>query len=107
MNILRELPSISTSPTAPVSPAHVARYQNGKPYILSNESCRVANTNSPLSDGFTVISQTVFANWGDANYYDKECPAHLELKKVTGPVRTAVQTIIYESEVGIEGAAKL
>ncbi|ETN41884.1 uncharacterized protein HMPREF1541_03823 [Cyphellophora europaea CBS 101466] len=78
--------------------------QDGRPYIVSNESRRVSNTDSPISDGFTVVSQTIFANWEDANFYDKKCPAHLELKKVTGPVRTGVQTIIYESEVGVEGA---
>lgn len=32
----------------------------------------------------------------------------MELKKTTGPAKTAVQTIIYESDVGVEGAgAKL
>jgi hypothetical protein len=102
--------SFSPSPTNPsnqVSPPFLSFPQDGKPYILSNESRRIANTSSPLSDGYTVISQTIFASWEDANYYDQECPAHMELKKTTGPKRTGVQTLIYESEVGVEGAAKL
>lgn len=63
----------------------------------------MANAASPIADGFTVISQTLFANWEDANYYDTECPAHKQLKKTTGPARTAVQTVVYESELGVEG----
>jgi hypothetical protein len=81
-----------------------------QPYIVSNESRRVSNTDSPISAGYTIISQSVFANWEDANFYDKECPAHKELKKVTGKYRTGdVLTLIYESEVGVVpvGKAKL
>lgn len=98
-------PSLLPVPTPTQLTTPLPPLQAGKPYIVSNESRRVSNTASPLSEGFTIISQTVFANWEDANYYDKECPAHLELKKVTGPVRTGVQTIIYESDVGVEGVS--
>lgn len=76
--------------------------QDGKPYIVSNVARRVVNTSSPLSEGFTISSQSIFKNKEDHDFYDKEvcyppydncgivladgpdsdmqCPAHKELK---------------------------
>ena len=34
----------------------------------------------------------------DHEFYDKECEAHKELKKVTGAVRTGVATLVTEGE---------
>ena len=54
--------------------------QDGKPYIVSNVSRKVLNTSSPLSEGYTISSQSIFKNHEDHEFYDKECPAHKELK---------------------------
>ncbi|KAK3711317.1 hypothetical protein LTR37_009697 [Vermiconidia calcicola] len=54
--------------------------KDGKPYIVSNVSRRVINTSSPLSEGYTVASQSIFKNREDHEFYDKDCSAHKELK---------------------------
>ena len=54
--------------------------QDGKPYIVSNVARRITNTDSPLSEGFTISSQSIFKNKEDHEFYDKGCPAHKELK---------------------------
>jgi hypothetical protein len=59
-------------------PSHVN--QDGKLYIVSNVSRRVLNTSNPLSEGYTISSQSIFKNHEDHDFYDKECPAHKELK---------------------------
>jgi hypothetical protein len=112
LSTLRLYPLLLYPPLPPpfssVSPNAITDgHQDNKPYILHNEARRIANTSSPLSDGFTIISQSVFGNWADHDFYDKECPAHKTLKQTTGPLRTGIQTVVYESEVGVEGMAKL
>lgn len=54
--------------------------KDGKPYIVSNVARRITNTSSPLSEGYTISSQSIFKNVADHAFYDKECPAHMELK---------------------------
>ena len=41
--------------------------------------------------------KSTFASKADMDYYDNECEAHKELKKVTGAVRTDVCTVWFES----------
>jgi hypothetical protein len=54
--------------------------QDGKPYIVSNVARKVTNTDSPLSEGYTIHSQSIFKNREDHDFYDKDCAAHMELK---------------------------
>lgn len=54
--------------------------KNGKPYVVSNVSRKILNTDSPLSEGYTILSQSIFKNHDDHTFYDQECPAHKELK---------------------------
>ena len=61
--------------------------KDGKPYIISNVSRKVLNTDSPLSEGYTISSQSIFKNKDDHEFYDKECPAHKELKVIRGWLR--------------------
>ncbi|EMF17251.1 uncharacterized protein SEPMUDRAFT_33688 [Sphaerulina musiva SO2202] len=70
--------------------------RDGKPYIVSNSSRRILNTSSPLSEGYTIASQSIFKNHQDHAFYDQECPAHRELKKTTSRVRTGVMTVVTE-----------
>ncbi|PPJ60345.1 hypothetical protein CBER1_10882 [Cercospora berteroae] len=72
--------------------------KDGKPYIVSNVSRRVLNTSSPLSEGYTIASQSIFKNHEDHEYYDSKCVAHKELKKTTSKVRTGVMTIVSEGQ---------
>lgn len=58
----------------------VRHNQNGKPYVVSNVSRKILNTDSPLSEGYTILSQSIFKNHDDHTFYDQECPAHKELK---------------------------
>lgn len=57
--------------------------QDGEPYIISNTARKVLNTSSPLSEGFTLASQSIFKNHADHDFYDKQCPAHKKLKVVS------------------------
>ena len=54
--------------------------QNGEPYIVSNAARKVLNTSSPLSEGYTIMSQSIFKNHSDHDFYDRECTAHKKLK---------------------------
>nr|POE54576.1 hypothetical protein CFP56_41514 [Quercus suber] len=72
--------------------------KDGRPYIVSNVARRILNTSSPLSEGYTVASQSIFKNAADHEFYDRACPAHKELKKTTSRVRTGVMTIVTEGQ---------
>lgn len=54
--------------------------QNGEPYVVSNAARKVLNTSSPLSEGYTIMSQSIFKNHSDHDFYDRECTAHKKLK---------------------------
>lgn len=41
--------------------------------------------------------KSTFASKADMDYYDKECEAHRELKKVAAAVRTDIVTVWFES----------
>lgn len=54
--------------------------QDGKPYIVSNAARKVLNTSSPLSEGYTIMSQSIFKDHSDHDFYDRDCTAHKKLK---------------------------
>jgi hypothetical protein len=64
--------------------------QNGEPYIVSNAARKVLNTSSPLSEGYTIMSQSIFKNHSDHDFYDRECTAHKKLKACTSQHRTSL-----------------
>ncbi|CAK4033494.1 Hypothetical predicted protein [Lecanosticta acicola] len=76
----------------------VLRKEAARPYIISNVSRKILNTGSPLSEGYTIASQSIFKDHDDHRFYDQECPAHQELKKTTSRVRTGVMTIVTEGQ---------
>jgi hypothetical protein len=41
--------------------------------------------------------KSTFASKADMEYYDNECEAHNELKKVTAAIRTDIVTVWFES----------
>ncbi|KAF2171473.1 hypothetical protein M409DRAFT_63729 [Zasmidium cellare ATCC 36951] len=71
---------------------------DGKPYVVSNTARKILNSSAPISEGFTVASQSIFKTHEDHDFYDKECPAHKKLKETTGPAKTGVITIVTEGQ---------
>ena len=55
------------------------------------------DSDEPRAQGWTLAVKSTFASKADMDYYDNECEAHKELKKVTGAVRTDVCTVWFES----------
>jgi hypothetical protein len=81
-------------------PKLITSQQDGKPYILYNEAKQIQNTHEPVHDGYTICSLTFFASKADHDYYDKECAAHQELRKVTASRRTGVCVTVSETDLG-------
>lgn len=42
------------------------------------------------------MNKTTFASKADMDWYDNECQAHAELKKVSAPLRDDLLTVWYE-----------
>lgn len=40
----------------------------------------------PRTEGYTFVNKTEFASMEDMKYYESECPAHGEVKKVLGEI---------------------
>ena len=40
----------------------------------------------PRTNGYTFVNKTEFASMDDMRYYESECPAHGEVKKVLGEI---------------------
>jgi hypothetical protein len=90
---LKVLPSL-LSPFFPSS--QISTHQDSKPYILTCIASRIYNTSEARSEGYTVAVQSTFASKEDVEFYDKECPAHKELKKVTTPAHRGLCTLLME-----------
>ncbi|KAI4147672.1 MAG: hypothetical protein LQ340_005446, partial [Diploschistes diacapsis] len=67
---------------------------DGEPYIVSV----AANPLLPdqRSQGFTFVARTAFASLDDMRFYDEECEAHKDVKKVVGPHAQGVMTVYWE-----------
>lgn len=40
----------------------------------------------PRTEGYTFVNKTEFASMEDMRYYESECPAHGDVKKVLGEI---------------------
>lgn len=49
------------------------------------------------AQGWNLAVKSTFASKADMDYYDKECEAHKELKKVTAAMRTDIVMVWFES----------
>jgi Stress responsive A/B Barrel Domain len=84
-------------PSPPFLFPHLTLFpQDGAPYILSCDAARVYNTSEERSQGYTVAVQSTFASKVDVEFYDKECAAHKELKKLTTAVHQGLCTLLME-----------
>jgi len=54
--------------------------QDGKPYILDVKAGPTVQ--DARNQGYTLAVTSVYASQADMDYYDNECAAHGELKKV-------------------------
>ncbi|KFY14302.1 hypothetical protein V492_02706 [Pseudogymnoascus sp. VKM F-4246] len=61
-----------------------SRSYNGTPYILSMVAGPVEE--GLRTEGYTFVNKTEFASMDDMKYYESECPAHGEVKKVLGEI---------------------
>lgn len=65
------------------------------------------NTSEERAQGYTVAVQSTFASKTDVEFYDKECAAHKELKKLTTRVHQGLCTLLIESKAGDGSGVKL
>jgi hypothetical protein len=49
------------------------------------------------TQGWNLAVKSTFASKADMDYYDTECEAHKELKKITGAIRTDIVTVWFEN----------
>lgn len=71
--------------------------KDGKPYILSA-------TVGPAYDdarnqGYTLAAISVFASVEDMKYYDDECTAHGELKKVAKTLHQGAMMVYFQNAI--------
>ncbi|TVY46336.1 hypothetical protein LOCC1_G004255, partial [Lachnellula occidentalis] len=71
---------------------------DGKPYILSLHAGPTKQ--DQRSQGYTLVAKSEFASEADMWYYDKEDPAHQELKvKFGGLGVEGMMMVYYQAEV--------
>ncbi|KAK5195056.1 hypothetical protein LTR99_002705 [Exophiala xenobiotica] len=47
--------------------------------------------------GWNLAVKSTYESLADMEYYDKQCPAHAELKKITSPTREESMVVFYEN----------
>jgi hypothetical protein len=71
--------------------------KDGKPYILS---ATVGPTyDDARNQGYTLAAISVFASVEDMKYYDDECAAHAELKKVAKTLHKGAMMVYLQSAI--------
>ncbi len=69
--------------------------KDGKPYIIS---ATVGPTfDDARNQGYTLAAHSVFATVEDMKYYDDECVAHGELKKVARTLHEGVMMVYFQN----------
>lgn len=71
--------------------------KDDKPYILS---ATVGPTNDDTrNQGYTLAALSVFATIEDMKYYDEECAAHGELKKVAKTLHQGAMMVYFSQAI--------
>ncbi|KPM41948.1 hypothetical protein AK830_g4621 [Neonectria ditissima] len=71
--------------------------KDGKPYIIS---AAVGPTFDDVrNQGYTLAALSVFASLEDMKYYDNECAAHGELKKVAKTLHQGAMMVYFQSVI--------
>lgn len=69
--------------------------KDGKPYILS---ATVGPTHDDArNQGYTLAAYTTFGSVEDMKYYDGECAAHAELKKVARTLHEGMMMVYFNN----------
>lgn len=74
--------------------------RDGQPYILSlkgGSTSSTAFTSEARSQGYTVVVHTEFAGEADVRYWDDECAAHKELKRVVMPLTEGAMVLHFRN----------
>lgn len=51
------------------------------------------------TEGYTFVNKTEFASMDDMKYYESECPAHGEVKKVLGEITIdGMMTVVFKPQ---------
>lgn len=66
-------------------------WQDGKSYILSIILGEALS--DQRSQGYTVVAKLEFGRKEDCDYYDAECPGHMELKRSAGHLVQGLLTV--------------
>ncbi|KAB5563508.1 hypothetical protein GE09DRAFT_785686 [Coniochaeta sp. 2T2.1] len=73
----------------------VRALKDGKPYILS---ATVGPTyDDARNQGYTLAALSAFASVEDMKYYDNECAAHGELKKVAKELHRGAMMVYFQN----------
>jgi len=73
--------------------------KDGKPYLVSLDVGRTAAASDPRAQGWTLVANTIFNSKEDMEYWDKDCEAHRELRKIATPLHQGVMTVYFESPI--------
>lgn len=69
--------------------------KDGKPYILS---ATVGPTvDDARNQGYTVAAMSTFASVEDMQYYDNECTAHSELKRLAKTLHKGAMMVYFQN----------
>ncbi|SPO01551.1 related to stress responsive A/B barrel domain protein [Cephalotrichum gorgonifer] len=71
--------------------------KDGKPYILS--ATAGPTYDDARSQGYTVAAITVFTTMEDMKYYDEECAAHADLKRVAKTLHQGSMVVYFHNAV--------
>ncbi|KAF2853332.1 hypothetical protein T440DRAFT_466308 [Plenodomus tracheiphilus IPT5] len=71
--------------------------QDGKPYVQLSAANRVHD--DPRSQGFTLLTRTVFESKEDMDFYDNEDDAHKAIKALIKPKITEMPLVVYSDMV--------
>lgn len=51
------------------------------------------------NQGYTICAKSTFESMEDFHYYDKDCPAHAEIRSLAQSVHKGVMMVYYKSVV--------
>lgn len=78
--------------------------RDGQPYILSLKGGSTSSTtftSEARSQGYTVAVHTEFAGEADVRYWDDECAAHKELKRVIMPLTEGAMVLHFRNGMSL------
>ncbi|KAH7024514.1 stress responsive A/B barrel domain-containing protein [Microdochium trichocladiopsis] len=78
--------------------------RDGKPYILNMRGGTASSTSfsqEARTQGYTVAMVTEFASEDDVRFWDAECVAHAELKKIAMPLQQGAMVMHWTNQIAV------